>query len=149
MKVRKFRKEDARKLYFLIRKNLLEVNIKDYPKKIIQNLVEEHKPKKLIKQSRKRDMYVLTHNNLVLGTASIENDGIFTVFVHLEYHGKGIGKRVMNYVENIMRKRAIKKVKVPSSITALGFYKKFGYRKVKKVNDKKFGKYIIMCKKLQ
>ena len=49
-------------------------------------------------------------------------------FVLPEYIGKGIGKKIMNALENDEYFLKSKRIEITSSITALGFYKKLGYK---------------------
>jgi GNAT superfamily N-acetyltransferase len=151
MKIRKFQNKDARKLSYLIRRALNEVNIKDYPKRVIVYLSKQNTPSKLIEKSKRRDIYVIVDGDRILGTASLENNNIFSVFVNPTYHGKGIGQRLVGYIERVAKKRGIDRLELPSSLTAVGFYEKLGYKKVKKVFIKvksTKGYEIIMEKKL-
>lgn len=148
MKIRKFQNKDARKLSHLIQRALNEVNIKDYPKSVIVHLSKYHAPSKLIERSKRRDIYVIVGGDRILGTASLEDNNVFSVFVDPTYHGKGIGQRLMGYVERVAKKRGIYQLRLPSSLTAVGFYEKLGYKKIKEVFNKSAGYNIIMEKKL-
>lgn len=149
MKIRKFQNKDARKLSYLIRRALNEVNIKDYPKRVIVYLSKQNTPSKLIEKSKRRDIYVIADGDTILGTASLENNNVFSVFVNLTYHGKGIGQRLMEHIERVAKNRGIDRLKLPSSLTAVDFYRKLGYKKIKKVFNKSTKGYeIIMEKKL-
>jgi ribosomal protein S18 acetylase RimI-like enzyme len=148
MKIRKFQDKDSGKVSYLIRRALNEVNIKDYPKSVIVYLSKYNAPSKLIKRSRLRDIYVIVDDNRILGTAGLKNNNVFSVFVDPTYHGKGIGQRLMRHVEQIAKKRGICTLTLISSLTAVGFYEKLGYKKVKEVFNKSLGHQIIMKKKL-
>jgi N-acetylglutamate synthase-like GNAT family acetyltransferase len=148
MRIRKFKKEDARKVSDLIRKCLREVNSKDYSKKVIDFMISHFSPKTIIANSEKRKIFVAVEKEKIIGTASIHDDVILTVFVNPKIHGKGIGRKLMMKVENEAKKNGFKSVKLPSSITAIDFYKKLGYKKVKEKFEENFGKTIIMKKLL-
>jgi GNAT superfamily N-acetyltransferase len=148
MRIRKFRKEDAQKVSNLIRKALVEVNSKDYSRKIITNLCKIYSPKGLMDITKKRDIYVAVEGDKILGTASLQGDAIYGVFVNPRYHGKGIGTKLMNYVEKVAKRRGLKSVGLPASLTAYGFYKKLGYKKFREEVTEKAGRVIIMKKKL-
>ena len=63
---------------------------------------------------------------------------ILTVFVKPEHHGKGIGNLLIKTIESYAIKSNIKKLVVPSSITAHKFYYKLGYKykhNIEKTND--------------
>ncbi|RYY38646.1 MAG: GNAT family N-acetyltransferase [Chitinophagaceae bacterium] len=46
-----------------------------------------------------------------------------------DLQGKGIGKALMNFAENIARDRGYKKITMHARRNAQGFYEKMGYRK--------------------
>lgn len=47
-----------------------------------------------------------------------------------EYQGKGIGRALMNFAENLARDRGYKKITMHARKNAMGFYEKMGYKKV-------------------
>jgi len=56
------------------------------------------------------------------------------LYVKYNFHGKGIGKKLLNYAERYAKKRNIKYLKFYSTITAHEFYKSQGYKTIKRVN---------------
>ena len=47
-----------------------------------------------------------------------------------DLQGKGIGKALMQFAENLARDRGYKKITMHARKNAIGFYEKLGYRKV-------------------
>ena len=47
-----------------------------------------------------------------------------------DLQGKGIGKALMQFAENLARDRGYKKITMHARKNAIGFYEKMGYRKV-------------------
>ena len=148
IRIRKFKKEDAKKVSSLIKKTLIEVNSKDYPQKVIQFLCRNNAPKKLIQKSSNRLIYVAVEDEQILGTVSLKDDTILGLFVNPRFHSLDIGTNLMKYVETVANKEGFKSVCLPSSITAYGFYEKIGYKKVRDVYSKEYGKVIVMEKSL-
>jgi GNAT superfamily N-acetyltransferase len=146
MKIRRFREEDARKVSYLIRKCLREVNSKDYPEETIQFLSDNYSPKKLIETSKKRKIYVAVDGDTILGTAGIDENVILGVFVNPKFHGRGIGRKLMARAEEHAKSNGYKQVILPSSLTAVDSYRKIGYRKIREKFDQNAGKVIIMKK---
>jgi len=149
MRIRKFHRGDAPKVSRLVRKDLLEVNSKNYPKKVIGFMYDLFTPRNLIEISSRRDMYVIVHEGEVLATESLSGNEIMTVFVDPKFQGKGIGTKMMDFLEGMAAKRSHRSVKLSSSITAHVFYKKRGYRDLRVNMDEDFGKTIIMKKELR
>ena len=148
IRIRKFKREDARKVSYLIRKTLIEVNIKDYPQNVIQFMYENYSPRRIIEKSSNRLMYVAVEDERILGTVSLKDNLILALFVNPKFHGRGIGTKLMNHIESVARKRGYKIVSLPSSVTAYEFYKKLGYKKVRDEYSPQYGQAVIMEKSL-
>jgi len=149
MRIRKFHREDASRVSHLIRRTLLEVNSKDYPKKVIDFMYQLFTPRNLIEISCRRDIYVIVHEGKVLATGALSGNEIVTVFVDPRFQGKGIGTRLMDFLEGMAAKRGHRSINLSSSVTAHGFYKKRGYRDLRVNLDEDYGKTILMRKKLR
>jgi GNAT superfamily N-acetyltransferase len=147
--IRKFKREDAAQTATLIQKALIEVNSRDYSSKIISHLVEAYTAERLVELAAEREILVAVEDQMILGTASLAEDTICTVFVQPDHHGRGIGTKLMNAVETQAREKGIQTVSLPSSTTAFQFYQRLGYREVKRVQSAEHGMNIIMTKSLK
>jgi N-acetylglutamate synthase-like GNAT family acetyltransferase len=151
MYVRKFRKEDAIKVYNIVKKNFLEINSKDYSNETINVLIEDSKPSNLIKKSKKRNYYVAIEKNEILGVGAYQNDNIHSFFVKTTVHRKGVGSKLMDRILKDAIKDKIKIMNCCSSPYAVKFYESVGFEKIEKkvvpfYNTKLH--YILMKKKL-
>lgn len=144
----RFKEHEAKKVSSIIQNNLVQINSKDYPEEVINRMCETFTPGYIVKMSKQRKMYVALIDDVIVGTASIEDDTIYTVFVDVQYHGKGIGKKLMSLLEEIAANNGLQLVKLPASITALKFYEGLGYSAVAEVESGEFGRNIIMEKYL-
>lgn len=149
MPIRLFENKDAQQVSDLIRETLVKVNSKDYSEKTIQFMVNYFTPEKILSNSKKKQVFVFEENNQILGTCSIIKNQIYTVFVDNKTIGKGIGKTMMFYLENIAKSNGFDFTELPSSLTSIGFYKKLGYVEISEVEDENFGKTVIMRKKIK
>jgi GNAT superfamily N-acetyltransferase len=147
--IRKFIPSDATSVSKLIIKALTEVNSKDYPQDIIQNLCDNFSPHNLIEKSQNRLMYIALENDRIVGTISLANKFILSLFVDPTFHRRGIGTELLQYIETIAREMNYQMVNVPSSITAYDFYKRQGYQTVRSEYSPKHGQVIIMEKALK
>ena len=120
----------------IIIQDLMTVNSKDYGIERAKKMAEDFTAEKLKHTfSKRRKVFVALINGQVVGTAGIEkswyNDDdywILTVFVKPDNHGQGIGSQLIRKIEDFAATLPIKKLVIPASIAAHGFYYKLGYR---------------------
>lgn len=152
MKIRNFKKEDAKEVCGVITRCDEEIASKDYPKKIIDWWVSKLTPELIIGKSENRYCPVAVFNGHIVGYASLEGNEIKKLHVNPDYHGKGIGRRLIQKIEDFSVKHNINNLIVESSIYAEKFYEKCGFSKIKinycKHDDEKY-KLILMEKKLK
>jgi len=79
---------------------------------------------------------------------AIEDDELKTIFVFPEYQGLGIGKRLIDCLEKYAVSNQVEKLKVPASISGIGFYEKIGYKKGETFKSKHAGQQTWMTKKI-
>lgn len=129
-----FLESDAEEVANLIIRNFKEVNVKDYEEKTIQELVKTHNADWVKNIASFAHMYVLRKDQVIVGCGSIssfwgslDESILLTVFVLPEYHGMGIGRKTIKILESDELFTRASRVEIPASITAVDFYKKFGY----------------------
>lgn len=132
--IRRFRNEDAKNVAELIKRNFLEVNIKDYPKEEMEELAKVYNEEKVLFVSSYAHMYVVCVDGEVVGVGAIssfwgseEESILLTIFVKPELHGQGIGRRIIETLEKDEYFLRARRVEIPESITGCEFYRKFGY----------------------
>jgi len=134
MRIRKFKDSDSKKVSYIIRKCIKKIYPGFYPKKVVDFYYKRNTPKIVRDRSKKRQYYVMVEDNCIVGIMGLQNNEIRTSYVNPRYHRKGVGKRLLNHLENISKKK-YKKLIVHSSEPAIEFYKKCGFKKVKKVSE--------------
>ena len=132
--VRKFKNSDADEVANLVIRNFKEVNIKDYGQEAIDELVKTHDAQWVLQVASYAHMYVFRHHDKIVATGSISSywgspteSILLTVFVLPEYHGMGIGRKIIDTLEKDELFKRASRVEIPASITAVEFYRKFGY----------------------
>ena len=90
---------------------------------------------KIIERATNGHMYVACDNDLIVGTGTISDYWgskteciLLTIFVLPEYHGKGVGRMIIETLENDKNFITSERIEVCASITACGFYEKCGYK---------------------
>ena len=142
MIIRRFKVEDSIELASVIAKTLRITNIKDYSKEYIENDISFLTSEKLIERSKWTNMYVACDGDMIIGCGAIgpywgkeDESSLFTIFVLPEYQGKGIGRKIIETLEQDEYFLRAKRIEIPASITAVNFYIKMGYN-YKNGNDK-------------
>jgi GNAT superfamily N-acetyltransferase len=135
VRIERFQASQAGAVSCIIRRNLIEINSRDYAQDRIDALVAYFSPEKLVENSRSQRIFVAIQDDRVVGTASLDNFGsaesadyyAVAVFVLPELHGQGIGTRLMQAVESEARRLGAERITVRAAITARDFYLKLGY----------------------
>lgn len=145
MIIRRFLPDDAEEVSKMIAKTLREVNIKDYTRQYIENFIQKIQAENIIERASWTHFYVVLDENKIIGSGAIgsywdyeDESCLFTIFVQPEYHGKGIGKKIIETLEQDEYFLRAKRIEIASSITAVPFYLKMGYRfkdGIRKVDD--------------
>ena len=142
MIIRRFKVEDSIELASVSAKTLRITNIKDYSKEYIENDISFLTAEKLIERSKWTNMYVACDGDMIIGCGAIgpywgkeDESSLFTIFVLPEYQGKGIGRKIIETLEQDEYFLRAKRIEIPASITAVNFYIKMGYN-YKNGNDK-------------
>jgi ribosomal protein S18 acetylase RimI-like enzyme len=140
--VRRFQNSDADKVSKLIIKTLRTTNIKDYSVEHIENDVKMFTPDRVIERAGWTHFYVVCDKECIVGCGAIgpywgkeDESSLFTIFVLPEYQGKGIGRKIIETLEQDEYFLRAKRIEIPASITAVNFYIKMGYN-YKNGNDK-------------
>ncbi len=133
-KIRRFRAEDAEETAALIAETLRTVNSKDYSEEIIEANVVSHSAEVLLERAGDGHMYVVEADSRIVGCGaiaaywgSVTESILLTIFVLPEYQGKGIGRRIIQTLEQDEFFLRAKRIEIPASITGVGFYRKMGY----------------------
>ncbi len=104
-----------------------------YSNKLIKVLTQDYSPENIKKKIKKYSTFCLVNGKEIIGSISLQGSEIKGVFVKFNYTRKGIGTKLMDFIEDYAKKKGLKKVHLWSAEKARGFYKKLGYKLVKKV----------------
>ena len=80
---------------------------------------------------KQRQMYVAVVEQHVVGTASLDQAVVRSVFVSPRHQGRGIGQRLMARLKEVATAAQVEELRVPSSLTAESFYAQLGFQKVR------------------
>ncbi|MBB4821836.1 GNAT superfamily N-acetyltransferase [Pseudomonas alcaligenes] len=125
--------DDAAAISQVVLLALAESNARDYPPAVIASVQANFGPEQVRGLLAAREVLVAEEAGCVIGTASLDGDVVRTVFVAPGAQGLGVGRRLMEQVEALARERGVALLKVPSSITAEGFYAGLGFQAVQQI----------------
>ena len=136
IEIKEYNETYVEQISTIIIRNLLEINVKDYGIEKVQEMAKDFTVEKLKDTLKNRKkVFVAIKDNKVVGTAGIDVSWynpdeyyVLTVFVKPENHGQGIGKKLIEKVEEYATTLPVKKLIIPASITAHEFYYKLGYK---------------------
>lgn len=134
MEIRRFQPEDAIETAQMIAKTLIISNSKDYSREYIERIIASHSAEIISERAKDGHMYVVCDDSRIIGCGaiagywgSITESILLTIFVLPEYQGKGVGKRIIQTLEQDEFFLRANRIEIPASITAVEFYKKMGY----------------------
>lgn len=134
MQIRRFQNEDAQAVSALIAKTLRTSNIKDYSVEKIEEDVRALTPEYLIAQAENRHSYTVIEDDTIVGCGTIGSywgiegeSSLFCIFVLPEYQGRGIGRKIIETLEQDEYFLNARRIEIPASITGTPFYRKMGY----------------------
>ncbi len=132
--VRPFRDGEETELSQMIGRTLRKSNAGDYPPEEIERLSAKMSPEALKERAAWTHMYVAERAGRLVGCAAIgpfwgsqTEVSFFNVFVEPDMQGQGVGRSLIEALERDPMFLRAERAEIPASITAVNFYKKFGY----------------------
>lgn len=122
---------DALAISRVIIDTLRDSNAQDYSAQVIEQVERSFSPAAVRCLLGQRQVFVATVDGQVIATASLERDVVRSVFVDSVCQGKGVGKRLIATIEQVALNGGVELLRVPSSITAEGFYVSLGFEKIR------------------
>ena len=134
MIIRRFMEQDAQAVSDMIIKTLRVSNIKDYSASEIDELAAHMQPEDIKKRAGWTHFYVALDEDALVACGAIgpywdsqEESSLFTIFVDPDMQGQGVGRKIVETLEQDEYFLRATRVEIPASITGVDFYRKMGY----------------------
>ena len=134
MEARRFRIGDEKDICEVIKKDILTENVCDYSVEAINHLIKQQNEETIRRRAESFHCYTFLDNNKIVGVGmvgpywdSLTESSFFTIFRDPEYKGKGLGRFIIETLEKDEYYLRADRVEIPASITAVEFYKHFGW----------------------
>ncbi|MBT3314304.1 MAG: GNAT family N-acetyltransferase [Anaerolineae bacterium] len=135
MNINKLDNHQAEEAAALIKRNLMEISSQYYSPEYIASIINHLSAEKLRERADREHIFVAMEEGKIVGTGSLANFGSeeepsyygTAVFVKIELHKRGIGKSIMQKLEEKAVELRADKLTVRSAINARIFYEKLGY----------------------
>ena len=131
--IRKFRIDDAKDVYEIIRDNFINIDLGGHTSEGIRLQIEGNSPINLIERSKKINYYVITFKEKIIGICGFDKEKIHTFFIHINYHKKGFGALLLKAILLRAKGEGIKTISTWSTIYAEKFYESFGFKRLKEI----------------
>lgn len=140
MEIKEYEEKYAKEMSEIILSNLYTITIKDHGQEVVDRISRHFTEEEIKKNFPKRiKCFVAVDGDKVLATASLDKVNgmygvqaenkyvILTVFTHLEYQKRGIGKALIQKIDEYAEEIGADEVIIPASVYGLEFYRKLGY----------------------
>lgn len=135
MIVRPYKAGDETAMAEMIAYTLRESNREDYTPEYLEGIVNHYHPAFFTERAGDSHIYVLCDGERIVGCGGITGcwgspteSYVFSVFVHPDYQGRGLGRMIMDALESDICFKRAWRTELASSITAVGFYQAMGYK---------------------
>jgi len=148
LRIRPVRPSDFSQISALIRNTLLVTNLRDYSLETIRALMSTFSTEAVGSLAGRREMFVGEEQGRLAGVLGLEGPEVFTFFVAPDRQGRGVGRALLGFVEELARRRGFRRLRVSASLTAVGFYERLGYRRTGVTGGGRFGRTVELGREL-
>ena len=130
MPIRRAKESDLLHLSQLIARSVHALNAGEDSPADLAYICSRHDEQNLRRDLQRREMFVLEVEGQVIGTTSLGDDKLHSLYVEPSCARRGYGHALVTHIEIMARNNSLSLLKVSSSRTAVPFYEKLSFRKL-------------------
>ena len=135
MIIERVKEDEIREVAKMCQRSAFESMTPFYAPSVIKECVENALSEEAIaKRISWTHFYVAKIDSRIVGCGAIGpfwgsevESSLFTIYVDVDFQGKGIGKKIIEVLENDEFAKRARRIQIPAAIPAIPFYKKCGY----------------------
>ncbi len=125
--IREFQRADLPALKALVHKTITACYPGHYCVEAVRFFLDYHNEEAILRDAQKGRTIVLDKAGRILGTGTIVGDEIKRVFVDPTLQKQGVGRRIMQQLEETAARQGAAAVKLDASLPSRAFYDRLGY----------------------
>lgn len=131
--IRRARQEDKGALWHIHTRAIREVCKSHYSERELKSWTDVLKPARYEKPINNGPFYVAVESGSIIGFGNLNQKSgeIESLYVDPDYVGRGVGKRILEALENAAVGSGLKLLHLSSSLNAVKFYEMAGYQRQK------------------
>jgi len=136
--IRKAVSENASEIVAIHRKCVLEINSKFYPNDVIQEWIKPITIQNTKEQFKNSQWTAISIENKIIGFCqfSFNEKSLYQINISPEYQNMNYGRLLYDFVEKQFLKNNISKIYLNSTLNAVDFYKKLGFKELEQIKFK-------------
>ena len=127
IKIRPFHPDDLDALHGLIQETIEISYAKAYPPRAVAFFKDFHGKEEILERGQAGTVLVVEQDGALVATGSLIDGEIFGVFVHPDVQGAGLGKTLMELLEEKARASGSEEFLLSVSLPSKKFYEGLGY----------------------
>lgn len=121
---------DAAKISELVLSNARETLFEYYSPVQWEVFKKYYSPEAVIEKMKTQTIFCGVLDEQLVGTVALENAFVLGFYTHTGYLGKGIGSKMMEYLEKEAKAKGISELELAASPVGVAYYLKHGWEKV-------------------
>lgn len=139
--IRTISENDYPNVIQVIKKSNSESLGKIYPNELIQEFLKKYDLENFKKKAQTIQYFVAedTESKSILGVIGLKHNELRTFFVDPNFQGKGIGRKLYDFLEYEARKAGLHELILEGSPLGEPIYEHFGFKKIKTIEKERIG----------